>query len=166
MDTFVEQIVKKRVRTVDIILKYGVVFFGVLLILLLCLFAAFYNMLLFAAAGVGYIIYFTIKNMNIEFEYAYTNGTLDIDKIIGKRKRRNVVSLECRDVQEFGRHSPALLANRGIQSVINACGYTDNDDYYVIFINGGKKTLLLFTPDERMQKNVVKTMNKVAIKNV
>jgi len=166
MDTFIEQIVKKRVRTVDIVLKYGVVFFGVLLILLLCLYATVYNILLFAAAGVGYVIFFTVRNMGIEFEYAYTNGSLDIDKIIGKRKRKNVVSIDCKSILEYGTYSPALFENRGIQAVINACGYADADDYYAIFNNNGKKTLLVFTPEERVQKNVLKTINRAAVKNV
>ena len=37
---------------------------------------------------IGYVGYLLITSRNIEYEYAVTNGDLDIDKIIAQRKRR------------------------------------------------------------------------------
>jgi len=33
-----------------------------------------------------------ISSRRIEYEYAFTNGELDIDKIVNKRKRENLIS--------------------------------------------------------------------------
>ena len=40
------------------------------------------------------ILYKMYKSKNIEFEYAVTNGDLDIDKIISQRKIREIFRLQ------------------------------------------------------------------------
>lgn len=51
----------------------------------------------------GYLVYYLISLRKIEYEYAFTNGELDIDKIIAQRKRKRVFSASCRDFEAFGK---------------------------------------------------------------
>lgn len=39
----------------------------------------------------GYIL---ITNMSVEYEYIVTNGEMDIDKIIAKRRRKRLITVK------------------------------------------------------------------------
>ena len=109
MDTFFEQLVVRKMTAPEKVIKILTIAFGVIAICLL-MFLSFTNAfsgfitLLFlpAALGLGVLLWFQIKNMYIEYEYSITNGSLDIDRIRGKRKRERMVSVECSDFEEFG----------------------------------------------------------------
>ena len=50
-------------------------------------------------------IYFSFrlaKKLEIEYEYTFTNGELDIDKIIAQRKRKRLISFNVNQITEFG----------------------------------------------------------------
>lgn len=42
-----------------------------------------------------------LGNFNIEYEYILTNNDLDIDKVIGKRKRKRMISLDVSTAEAF-----------------------------------------------------------------
>lgn len=103
MDIFVEQIVKKKFGAKDYAITALTVFLG-LIILFLCL--AFVPSILFLAlVGVCFAIYYIVTSRNLEFEYSVTNGDLTIDKIINRRKRKRVISLDLHNVEEMGKYN-------------------------------------------------------------
>lgn len=103
MDIFVEQIVKKKFGGKDYAIVALTVFLG-LVILFICM-AFFPPALFLALVGVCAAAYFIITSRNLEFEYSVTNGDLTIDKIVNRRKRKRVVSLDLHNVEEMGKYS-------------------------------------------------------------
>lgn len=101
-DLFNEVLIKQRWAAHEYALL-GLIFSGALLILLLMLLFVQYVLpfipLLLIAMGFG--IYFLIRRMRREFEYIATNGSLDIDCIIAKNKRKRVISLNPHDIEEI-----------------------------------------------------------------
>lgn len=40
--------------------------------------------------------------MSVEYEYIVTNGEMDIDKIIAKRRRKRLITVNARTFERFG----------------------------------------------------------------
>lgn len=55
----------------------------------------------FVAAVVFYVIHFFYKrNIYLDFDYALTNGELDIAKVLGGEKRKHLLTVNCRESLE------------------------------------------------------------------
>ena len=94
MDTFLEKLVTKRRTFSDNLTTFGILMAGIILVLV-SLSIQLLNQLgvgLLIAVGVAYLTYRFISARNIEYEYIVTNGDLDIDKIISRRKRKRIFS--------------------------------------------------------------------------
>lgn len=90
-DTYSELLIKKEVTAKDKMIK-------VLLIALIALMAVagllITPLAFIAAIALGIAAYFVFPNLDLEFEYVYVNGELDIDKIMAKMKRKRAKSFE------------------------------------------------------------------------
>ena len=56
------------------------------------MFVAFMMLGIILIGIIAYIAFVKIRYLNQEFEYAYTNGSLDIDVIMNKSKKKKRVS--------------------------------------------------------------------------
>ena len=102
MDIFIEQLVKRKPGPQDYLIAVGAVLLGILLVFLSV--ALCPPLVLFVLAGACYGCYVLITSRSVEFEYSVTNGDITIDKIIYRRKRKRVISVDARTVEEFGKY--------------------------------------------------------------
>ncbi len=103
------------------------------------------------------LIYGTVilcRNFYIEYEYAFTNGQLDIDIIKGKSKRKSLVSLACKNIEYMEAYTEIKPSNRKIIDAI----YDERrrGKYYVDFTVEGENLRLLFQPPEKILTNMKK----------
>lgn len=101
-DVFKEQLIKKEKNSKDNLIKIGVVAGAIVLFLVLSAFSGnqVVNALfpfIFLGLLAGAYALFTI--MNVEYEYIYTNGELDIDKITNKSRRKRIFSSDIRAIE-------------------------------------------------------------------
>jgi len=158
MDTFMEKLVVKKKTAADYLIMAGIIIASLILILVVLSIKLLVQLglSLILAAGIGYLAYRLITSRNIEYEYIVTNGDLDIDQIISKRKRKRIFSANCK---EFDIVSPVKSNSfsQSVQSIknrIDASSSMDSPDAYFITLNyNGEKTLVIFEPDERMLNN-------------
>ena len=94
MDIFVEQIVKKKFGPKDYAIVAGVVLLGLIIVVLSMMFL--YGIALIALILVGFGAYYIITSRSLEFEYSITNGDVTIDRIIYRRKRKRVISIDAK----------------------------------------------------------------------
>ena len=97
-DIFIEQMIKKQRELKDVvrnvaIMTVGFVLAAGLLFLLLMSFpykeyVGAFIFLLFV--GVIYYTWYIIAGLNLEYEYIFTNGEMDVDKISNKRRRKRM----------------------------------------------------------------------------
>ena len=88
-DAYSELLIKKETTVKDRLIKVLVI--AVIVLAVLAGFMQPLAWLLALGAGIG--AYFLFPNLDLEFEYVYVNGELDIDKIMSKMKRKkNVIS--------------------------------------------------------------------------
>lgn len=105
-------------------------------------------------AGLAYGCFVLKNRQRIEYDYTFTNGTLDIAKVINNNKRKRLLSA---DVREFEVIAPTsddgfqrMLNHRGIEQKLNYFLNPGGGLYYSVFNTDGKKTLLVFEPSQRM----------------
>ncbi|MBR2476510.1 MAG: hypothetical protein IKB50_00060 [Clostridia bacterium] len=156
MDIFLEYIVprKKGVReTVKIIASL----FGVFILLTICtvLLVTPLNGIAIPLLAAGiYGAYLIITSQNVEYEYIVTNGELDVDTIIHRRKRKRLISVHSRTfdiVAPCGDSEFVREENANFTKVIDASsGYNDGKAYFAVFSKDGMKIKLIFEPTEKM----------------
>ena len=160
MDTFIEQIVKKKKTAVD-----GLIIFGLVVAALVVSFAAFLFLRTFGlliAFGVFYGAWWLISGRNTEFEYSVTNGDIDIDQIIAKRKRKRLVSVSGKKVESLLPYDPAA-SQAGYQRVVVAAPSANEAGLWCFTYHSKKSghTLVIFQPDERVLKALFGGLQKL-----
>ena len=117
--------------------------------------------------GLAYGCFVLRNNQRIEYDYTFTNGILDIAKVINNAKRKRLLST---DVREFEIMAPTsdegfqrMLNHRGIEQKLNYFLNRGGGLYYAVFMHEGKKTLLVFGPSD-MLVQMVKIYNPRNVK--
>ncbi len=157
MDVFMEKIVARQRTGKDMLVTAGIII-AVPAAFILLMNIPYLNKLvgsfwLLALAGLIYGAYHLIKSRSIEYEYIVTNGELDIDKIIAKRKRKRIFGASSKDVDILakyrGTHYEPSMDQ--IQNKIEAVSTMEADDIYFIVLNyKGERTIVFFQPTEKM----------------
>lgn len=171
MDVFLEQIVAKRNTSVDMLKKAGVILAGIL-VAFVCMFVlplvhqifATFGLILAAAAVYG--VYFLLSSMSVEYEYILTNGEIDIDKIIARRKRKRLITVNTRNFTEFGVYKAAEHTGKTYASTIMACSSVDDPNTYYAVMDHAKfgKCILIFNPNEKIIANAKQFMKRNIVK--
>lgn len=149
MDTFIEQIVQKKKGAKEWATILGVILLGLVLLLVIWLFVPF--LALFALMGVGFGAWWLITNQNNEFEYCVTNGDIDVDQIIARRKRKRLVSVAGRKVESLLPYD-AAKPQTGYQRVVMVAPSLMESGLWSFTYHSKKNghTLVIFQPDQRV----------------
>ena len=101
---------------------------------------------LLVCAGILYLAHKSTSQFNIEYEYISTNGSVDIDKIINKTTRKNVISFECKEVECVVKYD----INAKYKNKLLIC--TDEFDAAYVFtvLSNGIKYDLVFSPNAKL----------------
>ena len=158
MDTFIEKIVAKKKNATDSLITMGIILGSIILIFILMNIQILSQLGigLFLAVGIIYLAYRLITSRNVEFEYVVTNGDLDIDKIVSRRKRKRIFSGSCKEFDIVARVSSSdfTQASQNIKTKIDASSSPSSPDAFYITMNyKGERTMVIFEPDERMLNN-------------
>ena len=165
MDNFAEQLVKRSETSADktkrLILIIVGVFFTVVIagLAVLQLTKPIFAMLgVILAAAAGYGPYFAVQGSYVEYEYTFTNGELDVDKIVAKKKRTAMVSTDIKKFTAFGKYTDGMDESEDMTVVI-ASDNIASHEYYADFQHEEYGlTRLIFAPDERILDNIKKSL--------
>ena len=149
MDSFFEQIVKKKKGAKEWAVIIGVIVAAVALFLLAFLYAT--SLIVVATVGIGYGAWWLATTQNIEYEYCVTNGDIDIDTIIARRKRARLVSVAGRKIRALAPYDPQKPLGKFQRTVMAAPSLNEEGLWY--FTYHSKKngdTLVIFMPDDRV----------------
>lgn len=154
-DVFLECMVKKKTTTADMLLK--ALFFAVGILIFAFAFTLVTSQYFGAIAfliGVGaiYFAWYFATSLSLEYEYIFTNGEIDIDKISAKRKRKRMITVKVSAFNDFDKFNASTNDLSQYEVKYDAAAsHTDPATYYATFTNReGKRCILLFTPDERV----------------
>lgn len=94
MDNVFEVLIKKKRNFKDVVCQLLVALLGIAICLVAEYFIRYLGMI--SLAIITLAVWFTFKGVmafNIEYEYTYVNGDIDIDRIFGKNTRRRLSTI-------------------------------------------------------------------------
>ena len=150
---FKEQIVKRRPTNKDSMKRFGLIA-GVFVITVIAFtmippFAPF----IMLAAGFG--AWFLMSYLNVEYEYAFTDGELDIDIIYNRTRRKRVFNARVNDFEIMAHIDDKMHMGEfgGAQEVRDYSSGVTSDNTYAFLINyRGKRLKVIIEPNEMMLK--------------
>lgn len=161
MDNFYEQLVEKRKTGIDI---FRMICISLALILgaSACMLASILyglSVLIIVAVGLLALGVWLVSGMNVEYEYIITNNEMDIDKIIGRRKRKRMITVDLAKSKDFGKYPPegeieadtTVHATTGLEK--NAC-------YLVVEHGNYGKVKVIFNPNEKLREAIAQEIPK------
>lgn len=157
-DLYSEFLVKKQSTGKDLAIKIGLialtiaaVFAGIMI----------HPLCFIAAIGLGAADYFIFPNLDLEYEYLYVNGELDIDKIAAKTKRKKVKSLDTAKMEILAPVQSHRMDYYNNNSRLKVLDFSSSDPshkiYAMIIPDGQELCKILLEFDENMLKNLQKS---------
>ena len=175
MDIFNEQLIIRKDRPIEKAMKMIIISIAIITILLcmtisvIKIFGAFSSLFVIIAAAIGIVTFFYIKSLSIEYEYSLTNGEFDIEKIMGKSKRKTMYSFKLREVEEFGNYDvdKERLKNREFSFRVSPVNLSESDIFYFTVRDREHGTvLILLQPNEKMQDAMSKFIKRSLQQNI
>jgi len=153
-DIFKEQIIKKKPTRKDTFIRIGLIiavfmFFMVIMASPLVSFAPF--LLLVAIFGA----WFAMSFLKVEYEYAFTDGELDIDVIYNRSRRKRRFSARVNDfiIMAHVEDKTHMGEFENAQEVHDYSSGVVSPDTYAFMINyNGKRTKIIIEPNAVMLK--------------
>ena len=154
-DLYSEYLVKKQPTAKDAVIKYG-------LIVLTALFAAaglfMIPLLLIVAVALAVACYFVIPKTDLEYEYLFVNGELDIDAVMAKSKRKKMKTLDLKDADLIAPLNSHRMDYYNGNTKLKVLDYSSGDashKRFAIIIRSGNETCkIIIEPDEKMAQAI------------
>ena len=161
MDRFLEEVVKKHNRGVDEVMYYfrwALMLGGAVLGFLsrqMMLYSFNIGTIVTTVVFVGIAVYLwmTHDKLRTEYEYTFTNGSLDFAMVFNNKKRKSLGSLNVAKVDAFGKVSSGSFRRHTSGNDVKHLRWflkREAELYYMAFSKEGKKSVIVFEPSEEM----------------
>lgn len=164
MDTFFEQLIKIKLNGKAKAIITLIIAVDVIIVLALLLFAFVFApaIVLLVAAAAIYGGYKLISLLTIEYEYIYTNGDLDVDKIVAQNSRKRMVSIKCSEIEKYGEYK-GQPAPGSVKNTFVFCNPDSEGQVYIIAKDRNLgMVMIVMAPDERLRKELEKAVPRLA----
>ena len=169
MDQFMEQVVTKRNQTVQnityIVAWISLILMGAMAFLQFTSITAVLSQYGFGVeffitlaqlivfGGLAVVIYLYKDRVKLEYEYTFTNGQLDFAQVFNNRKRKNLVTMNIKNLEACG-----LVASGSFNRYINMQGIKRTNWFlnreaellYFFYQKNGEKHIIIIEPHEEM----------------
>lgn len=154
MDNYAEYMVKKRPDSRDNMKKALII---VLLALLCAASIAFMILtqivfILFITCALICGGYFLLSGLSVEYEYAVTNGEMDVDKIIARRKRVHLITVEASKFEAFGEMTDDVADDENRTLVLCSDNLGEGEYYADLTTEEYGPTRIVFTPNDSVRE--------------
>lgn len=161
MDHFLEEVVVKQKNTLNRIVYYFswvvLVFAALLASMTLGTLTTNFNwfsvLVMLASAGIAVYTWFFHDKLLTEYEYTFTNGSLDFAEVYNNKKRKSLGSLNVRNVEAFGKVSSSSFQRYLNMPGIKRMNWFLNREaelYYFYFMKESDKKMIIMEPSEEM----------------
>lgn len=153
-DVFIEKIVRRYKTGKDYLVIAGLMFAAFVIMTAMLFFMEYISFLLpVLIVALIYGLWYMLTAQNREFEYIVTNGDLDIDLIIARRKRKRVFSGKAKNFELMAKcDSDDYRQAQKSQHTLLDCSSSSKspNNWFILTEYKSQRTLLLFSPDERI----------------
>ena len=167
MDHFLEEVVVKRKNGLNRILYYlswvimifSAIIASMTLGTLSTAFSWFSVIVIVISAGIAVYTWFFHDKLLTEYEYTFTNGSLDFAEVYNNKKRKSLGSLNVRNVEAFGKVTSSSFQRYLNMPSIKRMNWFLNREaelYYFYFTKDTDKKMIILEPSEEMVENIRK----------
>ncbi len=165
MDHFHEEVVIKRKRGLDeftywvswlvliICGVYGIYLFGSLTYVARTGGWLYWFLELVVFGGIGVLTWMYHDRLRMEYEYTFTNGSLDFAQVFNNKKRKTLGSLNVRTVDAFGPvNGESFKRFITMQNVQQTRWFLNRDGnlHYFCFQKDGNRRIIVFEPSAEL----------------
>lgn len=154
-DFYSEVLVKKKKSPLEAVIRVGAIAITAIAGLLGLLGQP---VILIAAVIMGVLCYIFLPRLDVEFEYIYVNGAMDVDRIFSKMKRKRAASYNMADMEILApvksHRLDSYRQNRNIRQVDYSSGQDDHRIYGAVIPKDKEMQMILFEPDDGMLKDL------------
>ena len=144
---FTEHLVKTKNTIATTMKKAGLIIASIIVVFFAFAFLGTLGM--FVAIGLFYLDNFLIGRLNVEYEYIFYNGDLDIDKIMNKQSRKRMCSTSVKDLEVIAPEgSDALRPFQGLKVLDFSSKEPGNKKYVMVTSYKGEKVQILMEPND------------------
>ena len=153
IDNYSEDLVLRKRLPHEIIIKWAFIVLGVLAVISFFIIpSAFF--LLAEVIGIWAIAIFMISRSVVEFEYIFVAGELEIDRIIGRRKRKKIMKVDVKNIlmmapEDSKRLDEALEENKKYKYYDFSTRAKDTKKYCIVTSKDGKECIIIFEPSDK-----------------
>ena len=156
-DNYAEVIIKKKIDTLATFFRIFSIFVTLAIVYVTLLYFQTFGPI--AIALFIYLDYIIFKNTDVEYEYFFINGQLDVECIYGRKKRKPAKSFNFDKLEVLAPKShQKILAyehRTDLKDFNYTSGFEDRDIYVAILVGkDGKLGRLYFEPSEAMVKAI------------
>ncbi len=149
---YVEWLVKRKEPAYSLFVKIVMLFLSMLSIALTFMgFLGMFGIIIVVLAIGG--TYYLFLNLNVEFEYLFAEGSLSVDRILGKARRKKVLECEKEEVVVVApadSHSLKNYVKSGMKVVNCSSGRQGVKTCALIYQRGPETTEVIFEPNDKM----------------
>lgn len=155
-----EQLVKRKTTVKDTAIKFGLI---ALTALSLLLSGNIIFMVLFVVLLI--VDYYVLRRMDVEYEYTYFSGELDIAKVMNKQFRKEVFSTNVKEDMELVAPSDHgdLNYHQVAKTLDFSSKYSEKKTYTMVTLYKGQKVKVIFEPNEKLLNNLRDTAPRKVI---
>lgn len=161
MDRFLEEVVTKHRRGLDEAMYYlsWVMMIVCAVLGFMMLQMVFYTFSVGTVVptvvflGIAVYLWLTHDKIRTEYEYTFTNGSLDFAMVFNNKKRKSLGSLNIAKVDAFGKVQSGSFRRHTTGKEVKHLRWFLNREselYYLAFSKEGKKSVIVFEPSEEM----------------
>ena len=160
-DVFNEQIVRRQGNYTDTIKRVGIAV--LILVIFFTSFAFLQAFAVFIGAAAVFGGMYLMSFLNVEYEYVYTNGELDIDIIYNRSRRKRLFSTVVKDFEIMAHvndktHEGAF--GRAQETINCHSGEIGPNTYAFLATIKGKRSKVIFEPNDKMLKAIGTSLSR------
>lgn len=144
-DIYTEQLIKRKKTNKTMIGKIALILLTIAFFVL-GMMIPFVELVFLVMIGVDIYLF---RSMDIEYEYLYINGNLDVDKIMSKSRRKKVFEMNVSELELLAPSGyPELRPFQGLKSMDFTSGEEGRSVYEMIVLKNGEKKKIMFEPND------------------
>lgn len=157
-DLYTEVLVKRQTTAKDLVIRIGLIVLTAAAVV-----AGFMMPVLFVAAiALGAACYFLFPKTDLEYEYLFVNGELDIDVIMGKSRRKRLKSYSMQGVElvaPLNSHRADYYKNNTKMKTLDFSSGSDSAKRFLMVVSDEKEgaVKVILEPGEELAEYMKKS---------
>ena len=168
-DIFVEEMVVRKKTVLNYLLSALIVLAAVALIVLVWLVVPFVSTVLIII--LGFAAYLGLKFQYTEYEYSFTSGELDVDRIQAKRKRKRMLEINQRSIKVMAPYTAEYESETTAYKVTEVLDFSSSKNaagrwFFICERTDGGCSFVVLQPSRKLLEAFYKYLRRTRMKGM